>query len=781
VSTIDSLFSLPQYSLKQHEKNQLLVEELNRLTSYHCAHCDIYRHILDSLFPTLGKAGSYPEIPYLPVNMFKTTKLQSVPDNAVLKILTSSGTTSGDFSRIMLDKETSQLQTRALVSIVTSFIGSKRMPMIIIDSRKTMSAGDSLSARGAGLVGLSNFGYDHFFALDDDMRLNKQGLRAYLDKHHDQRILLFGFTFMVWEYFYGEILRSKERLFFEDAILIHSGGWKKLQERAVSNELFKNELLERCGIRRVHNFYGMVEQVGSIYMECEHGHFHSPNFADVIVRDFRNWEPLPPGESGIIQTLSVLPHSYPGHSLLTDDLGAIQGIDDCTCGRMGTHFSVSGRIPKAELRGCSDTHAQTITSGTGSTNTAITLLVPSYGEFLAPEMAFPEEFFRQSPLQFFDVLTQNFLSEVSQGIFRIPDVKYSPELSAIAYWLRKASVQQTIEGYLKVIGKNEIAMPRGVAFHVAPSNVDTIFLYSWALSMLAGNINIVRISQKNNSQVDTILEVLRWVIAKPEYRPILERNIILTYSPTDKINRYLSINADIRILWGGDNTVESIRSLPAKPVTVDIAFADKVSYTVVHSERYLEVIKAEVEEIANRFYNDAYQFNQLACSSPRVVYFMGKTEHRERASAMFWRELSFSLERKNHHQEPSVEKNKLDFTFQLASRCLGMQLLTRQYPLSPTVLNVPKSDVSSCRDTCGGGIFIECFIDTLKDLASIVQSNDQTLSYVKFTQEEMSDEARFLCVRGIDRIVPVGQALSFSAVWDGYVMFNELTRRIIVS
>ena len=60
------------------------------------------------------------------------------------------------------------------------------------------------------------------------------------------------------------------------------------------------------------------------------------------------------GETGLIQTLSLLPISYPGHNILTEDIGIIHGVDDCKCGKKGKYFSVLGRVPNAELRGCSD-------------------------------------------------------------------------------------------------------------------------------------------------------------------------------------------------------------------------------------------------------------------------------------------------------------------------------------------------------------------------------------------------------------------------------------------
>ena len=138
---------------------------------------------------------------------------------------------------------------------------------------------------------------------------------------------------------------------------IHGGGWKRLLDQRVSNDEFKARLYQQFGIERVYNYYGMVEQVGSIFMECEHGHLHSPSYADVLIRDPHTLQPLGVGQQGVIQVQSAIPLSYPGHSLLTEDVGTLHGQDDCPCGRAGSHFTVSGRLPQVEMRGCSDTRA----------------------------------------------------------------------------------------------------------------------------------------------------------------------------------------------------------------------------------------------------------------------------------------------------------------------------------------------------------------------------------------------------------------------------------------
>ena len=192
------------------------------------------------------------------------------------------------------------------------------------------------------------------------MKLDTEGLKEFLDKFQGQKILLFGFTFMIWQHFYKELMRLKKEgitFDFSNGILIHGGGWKKLVSEAVSSEEFHKKLNQACGLENIHDYYGMVEQTGCIYMECECGHLHASIFSDVIIRRPVNFSECDIGEAGIVQVVSAIPESYPGHSLLTEDEGVILGIDDCPCGRKGKYFKINGRLKNAEIRGCSDTYA----------------------------------------------------------------------------------------------------------------------------------------------------------------------------------------------------------------------------------------------------------------------------------------------------------------------------------------------------------------------------------------------------------------------------------------
>ena len=213
-----------------------------------------------------------------------------------------------------------------------------------------------LSARGAGILGFSIFGTRPCYALDEHMELDLDGVRAFLEEHQGETIFLFGFTFMIWKHVVRALEERGERLDIPNGILVHGGGWKKLAGEAVSPGEFKARVAAATGVERVSNYYGMAEQTGCIYMECPQGHLHASLWSDIVVRRGRDYRPCEPGEEGVLQVLSPLPRSYPGHSLLTEDLGVLLGEDDCPCGRKGKYFKVTGRVPRAEVRGCSDTY-----------------------------------------------------------------------------------------------------------------------------------------------------------------------------------------------------------------------------------------------------------------------------------------------------------------------------------------------------------------------------------------------------------------------------------------
>lgn len=357
------LLSLPVYQLQQTQKQAMFAPALLELAQYHYQHSRDYRLIIDALYPNClsteqsQRTNDKPQVPALAVRLFKHHLLQSIKTEDIFRITTSSGTTSQQVSQIVLDKDNALRQQKVLATILKHWLGGKRLPMLIIDHPNVIKDKFSYSARGVGIQGMSLFGFDHSYALNEDMSLNLQAVSQFLDKHKGQKIFIFGFTYIVWQYFIEQLKQKNLTFNVQDGVLLHSGGWKKLQDKAVSNQTFKAKAQQVLGAVNIHNFYGMVEQTGTIYVECESGYLHCPVWSDISVLNKQTLKPEKQAVEGVIQVSSLLPSSYPGHCLITEDLGVLVGEDNCSCGRHGKYFLVNGRLAKAEVRGCSDTQS----------------------------------------------------------------------------------------------------------------------------------------------------------------------------------------------------------------------------------------------------------------------------------------------------------------------------------------------------------------------------------------------------------------------------------------
>ena len=348
-----SLLQVPQYTRPAAEKAALLLEGLNRLTTHHVAASPIYARVMRALFPGApAPVGTLAEVPFLPVGLFKSHRLQSIADADITTVLTSSGTSGQTPSRIVLDAATASRQRAALASIMGTLLGPRRLPMLVLDSPAIVRARGALSARGAGVLGMMTFGGAHAFAFREDLTFDADAVHAFLAGHGQAPFLMFGFTFLAWQALVEQAATGTFDM--QHGILIHSGGWKALQDRAVDDAVFKARLGVHTGLTRIHNFYGMIEQVGGVFLEGDDGLLYPPDFADVLIRDPLTFDVLPHGEAGVIQVVSLLPESYPGHSILTEDRGVIVHEDAPGAMRRGKGFRVLGRVPRAELRGCSD-------------------------------------------------------------------------------------------------------------------------------------------------------------------------------------------------------------------------------------------------------------------------------------------------------------------------------------------------------------------------------------------------------------------------------------------
>ena len=300
---IDELKNVPVFSLKKREKKDIYVRLMNKLVNHHYKKCGEYKRMLDILEYDLSIEHGLEDIPFIPARLFKLHRLSSINNSDIVKTIVSSGTTGQSRSTIVLDRENSLNQIRVLTKIVSSITGKKRIPMLVIDSPAVLKDRDMFSARGVGILGFSMLATKVEYALNNDMELNIDRVKKFSERYQNEPTLVFGFTYMIWEYFYKTLFDHSKSINLENAIMLHGGGWKKLIDQSVDNNTFKNEIKKVSSISSIYNYYGMVEQSGSIFIECEEGYLHTSIYSDVIMR--RNeFTICDQNETGIIQVIS---------------------------------------------------------------------------------------------------------------------------------------------------------------------------------------------------------------------------------------------------------------------------------------------------------------------------------------------------------------------------------------------------------------------------------------------------------------------------------------------
>tara|TARA_Y200000002_G_C22644117_1_gene648343 strand:+ start:29 stop:1081 length:1053 start_codon:yes stop_codon:yes gene_type:complete len=342
------LFKLDPFSLDSKDKDLLFKKYLNDLTRYHYSKSNLYKKILSGFDYKYNKNYEVSELPFLTTSIFKELDLKSISSNQIFKTLLSSGTSGSSQSKIFLDKENATSQRLALSKIVSHFIGKNRLPMLIVNKDINFEK-NKFDAKSAAIRGFSIFGKNHHYLLNPSNKINEEVLFNFVEKFGKKKFLIFGFTSDVYSAFF-ENSNFKEKIDLKNSILIHGGGWKKLENKKISNHLFKTNFLNKYNVKKIINYYGLVEQVGSIFFECPKCNvFMCSNFSDVIIRD-KNFNQIE-NEEGIVQLISLLPKSYPGHNILTEDLGKLA---KCNCGFKGKCFTIKGRVKNSEIRGCAN-------------------------------------------------------------------------------------------------------------------------------------------------------------------------------------------------------------------------------------------------------------------------------------------------------------------------------------------------------------------------------------------------------------------------------------------
>ena len=406
----------------------------------------------------------------------------------------------------------------------------------------------------------------------------------------------------------------------------------------------------------------------------------------------------------------------------------------------------------------------------------MTLITDMDYEIIAPRNGVFDDFTPKGTLPFEDI-TLDFVDVLSKTILNNSKAKSFPELIALAYWMRRANIVKLKDEFYKTT-PDALFLSRGNAFHIAPSNVDTIFVYSWILSLLSGNANIVRISRKSNRQLDILVDFVNLLLEKVEFKNIRSRNLIVRYNHDDSITGHFSKLADVRIIWGGDETVEKIRKIAVKPSAVELSFSNKFSFCVIKSSALVQTKADELCRVASNFYNDSYLFDQLACSSPRLVIWIGNEEENQMARELFWGSLQEKLQKENIIINPVhiIDKIVSKYSFAIQDNHSSRNIPSKKYNLDRIEIQKLSSFIRQCHS--GHGLFYEYLAQSLNDISSFIDKNDQTMGIFGFSKEEIITFLKYNKIHGITRITSIGKALEFSNIWDGYNLLRSFTREV---
>ena len=370
----------------------------------------------------------------------------------------------------------------------------------------------------------------------------------------------------------------------------------------------------------------------------------------------------------------------------------------------------------------------------------------------------------------------DFCAAFSLSISRDPEARAYPELQSLAFYMRRSALHQLRAEYEALLTPESLLAPRGTVFHIPPANVDTIFLYSWLISVAMGNRNILRLSQRESPQVAALCRLYRATITA---HPALAANTAMfRYGHDSAITQVFSDACDLRVIWGGDTTVNAVRSIPLPPHAREIAFSDRYSMAAIRAEAVAGLGEAALAKLAERLFNDIYWFDQMACSSPHLVVWLGSEPAMREASARLFEALAEHLETRQFHLPAGIGIEKLTF---LSRTAIDRDLVSTERRGSVLMAARLQTLHGFDRTHCGAGFLFEIRVDELTDLLPHLNRRDQTLTFFGIDQSELRAFAAAARGRGIDRMVPVGQALNFHRYWDGLDLLAEFSRRIHIA
>lgn len=365
-----------------------------------------------------------------------------------------------------------------------------------------------------------------------------------------------------------------------------------------------------------------------------------------------------------------------------------------------------------------------------------------------------------------------YLSALSELILKDKEARLYPDVITFAFFCRRANILNLKKQYIS----DKFRLGRGILFHIAPSNVPINFGYSLVTGLLGGNYNVVRISSKYFPQVNMIIKHIHSLCESSLYDVVSKRIALVSYDRESTATDFFSSFCNVRIIWGGDNTIAHIRKCIISPRSFDITFSDRYSLAAINADKM--IMEDSMSVIAESFYNDTYLFDQNACSAPRLVVWKGSVENIAKSKDLFWSEVQKLIDRK-YELQSVLAIDKLTAMYLQAIDMDIHKEKTGNNRLICVHLNELPKDIDNYR--CAGGYFSEYDVNSLNEIVHIIKEKYQTLAYYGFSKEELKTFVLNNYLIGLDRIVPIGKTTEFSLTWDGYNLIETTSRECSIS
>ena len=380
---------------------------------------------------------------------------------------------------------------------------------------------------------------------------------------------------------------------------------------------------------------------------------------------------------------------------------------------------------------------------------------------------------RAAPAQPFAPDRVDLIARASERLLRREGRGVPAAIKHFAFFIRRGALQKLAANFEKRLPSQAIALPRGLVFHLPPQNVETVFLYSWVLSYLVGNANITRTPSAFGEVVRFVCNLFLELLSESGD----ETQFFVHYGSVSSLNAVISAASDARVVWGGDAKVAGLVPLPLRNGGKSIWFGDRSSFSVMRGDALRRLGQDERDAMARRMFNDIFVFDQMACSSPHVLFVVGDPIEDTAAVRDLLASVARVAQAAGQDAGTGHFMRKMVAAYQAAATGEASSLEWR----NPALTSVLSASARRQEERVGGGFLWVDFIPSIEALGALARERDQTLTHFGFSPEEVSCMARAVARSGVSRLAPVGSALDFDSVWDGYDLPFELTRLVRVT